>query len=100
MTLKNCCPVYPYTVPQLIDASTEHIVKSFVLFDKNINFTGGRDPCNPNLFILTQRDIYQSGSVGIKTLRLSENQINDLFYRLENLDQSNSLNRILYLSTM
>ena len=95
--LKKDSPFCPYDIPNMISNSTEWIAKNFILFDKHVNFLGSRDPCNPAFFILEQKNIYQSGTREFITHRLTEEQVNELFYRLENLDQSNSLNKILYV---
>lgn len=74
----------PYEEPTYIDSSYNRISKTFILFDKNITFTGKRDPCNPQYFILEQKNIYQSGTKEVLTLRLNDAQINCLFYSLDN----------------
>ena len=95
--LKPYSPFCPIDQPEIVDESYSCITKTFILFDKHINFTGMRDPEDPKYFLLTQRDIYQNGKREIKSLRLSQSQVNDLFYKLENLNTNNSINRILYI---
>ncbi len=89
--------ICPYYIPQIIDESFDNITKTFILFDRNINFTGVRDPSNPAFFLLDQINIYQSGNKEYITHRLTDAQVNELFYRLDNLDQNNSLNRVMYI---
>jgi len=73
--------VYPFCKEPYVNSNTETIAKTFILFNKNITYTGSRDPCNPNLFILNEQSIYQSGAREFRTLKLSENQINHLLRR-------------------
>ena len=58
--LKPYSAFCPIDIPEIIDETYDCITKSFILFDKHINFTGMRDPGNRNYFILTQKNIYQS----------------------------------------
>lgn len=74
----------PYEKPTYINQSYNRISKTFIMFDKNITFTGIRDSCDPRYFILEQKNIYQSGTTEVKTLRLNDAEINCLFYTLDN----------------
>ena len=67
-----------------VDSSFDKIAKTFIKFDKNITITGRRDPCDPTHFILIQTNIYQSGTKEVITRRLSECQVNALFYKMDN----------------
>ena len=86
-----------YDEPSNIDERYDHITKTFILFDKHINITGVRDPTNPAFFLLNQINIYQNGSKEYLTRRLTDAQVNNLFYTLENLNTSNSINNDLYV---
>jgi len=84
-------------IPTQINENYDYITKSFILFDKHINFTGSRDPTNPAFFLLNQINIYQNGSKEYITHRLTDAQVNYLFYTLENLNTNNSLNKNMYI---
>jgi len=68
---------------EYVNNKTLSISKTFVLFDRNSTFTGIRDPRNFNYFLLNELVIYRNGRREYITHRLTEQQVNKLFYSLD-----------------
>ena len=78
--LSSYSPICPIDRPEVIDQNYTCIAKTVILPDRNITFTGFRDPNDNNYFFVTQSEIYQNGKRVIKTHRMCETEIK-IFYQ-------------------
>ena len=74
MNCNRCC--------QIINNNCDNITKNFILTNKNINFNAERDQIT-GLFFVNIRTIYNSGTVKLETMKMTDCEINKFFCQVE-----------------